>query len=232
MRDRDFWLRPARRREAIRTLVGAGLGGIVLVSAPARGMARRFLGVGDAWAQACTLTPELTEGPYYLDGAGLRRNVIENRPGVILFLSLTVVDATSCAPLPGATVEIWHADASGDYSGFDGQENQTFLRGRQIAGANGAATFRTIYPGWYPGRTPHIHVKVLRDGSELHTGQVFFDEAVTSAVYAREPYRARGAQDTSNAADGIFRAAGAASTLTLAARGAGFWGKTTLVVAA
>ena len=67
-------------------------------------------------------------------------------------------------------MEIWHADASGDYSGFDGQENQTFLRGRQIAGANGAATFRTIYPGWYPGRTPHIHVKVLRDGSELHTG--------------------------------------------------------------
>ena len=71
-------------------------------------------------------------------------------------------------------------------------------RRRAVTDAKGVATFRTIYPGWYPGRTPHIHVKVSVAGSEVHTGQLFFDEALTTAVYARDPYRARGAQDTTS----------------------------------
>lgn len=218
------------RRDVIRGLVGLGVGGLALAAPPSAGFLRRMLG-GDALAQTCELSNELTEGPYYIEGRPVRRNVVEDRPGIPLWLSLTVLDASTCAALPGATVEIWHADAAGSYSGFEGVENDSFLRGRLSAGAAGVATFRTVYPGWYRGRTPHIHVKVSLGGTEVHTGQLFFDEAVTAAVYAREPYLARGTQDTTNAEDGIFASGGAESVLTPAARGKGFWGKTSLVVA-
>ena len=86
----------------------------------------------------------------------------------------------------GATVDIWHSDATGNYSGFGStSSNKTFLRGVQTTDANGAVTFTTIYPGWYQGRAVHIHVKVYAGGTEVHTGQLFFDDAVNGAVFAR-----------------------------------------------
>jgi protocatechuate 3,4-dioxygenase beta subunit len=224
-------LRTTGRRDVIRALVGLGVGGIALAAAPSNGFVRRILGSGEARAQGCERSAELTEGPYYIEGRPVRRNVIEERPGVVLWLSLTVLDDQSCAPIPGATVEIWHADASGSYSGFEGEENDTFLRGQQAVSTAGVATFRTIYPGWYSGRTPHIHVKVSVGGTEVHTGQLFFDEAVTAAVYARDPYLTRGTQDTTNAEDGIFANGGSGSILTPDPRGRGYWGKTAIVVA-
>jgi protocatechuate 3,4-dioxygenase beta subunit len=237
-RTRDRTGDPARdrprstgRREVIRALLGLGVGGIAVAAPGTSRLLRHVVGSGEALAQGCELSRELTEGPYYVEGAPLRRNVIEGRPGAVLWLSLTVLDSGSCRPLPGATVEIWHADAGGSYSGVGELQNARFLRGRQAVGAAGVATFRTIYPGWYPGRTPHVHVKVSVAGTEVHTGQLFFDEGLTAAVYAREPYRSRGAQDTTNAADGIFANGGSASILTIAPRGAGYWGKTALVVA-
>ena len=223
--------RSTGRREVIRTLLGLGVGGIAVAAPGSSGLLRRLLGDGDALAQSCELSNELTEGPFYVEGAPVRRNVIEKRPGAILWLSLTVLDSRSCRPVPNATVDIWHADAAGSYSGVGGQQGTTYLRGRQAVGTAGVATFRTIYPGWYPGRTPHIHVKVSVAGAEVHTGQLFFDEAVTAAVYAREPYRAHGEQDTTNAGDGIFASGGSESILTVAPRGTGYWGKTALVVA-
>jgi protocatechuate 3,4-dioxygenase beta subunit len=222
-----------RRRRVLLAAGGAGLGALAFASPVGRRLASELLLGRDARAQAtCTLSPEQTEGPYHIEDALLRRNVTEGRPGAPLYVSLRVAGAASCAPIPGAVVEIWHADASGDYSGFDGQENRTAMRGQQVVGAAGVATFRTVYPGWYPGRTPHIHVKVHVGGSEVHTGQVYFDDTLTDAVYAQEPYATRGTRDTRNADDGIFANGGAASTLAVAARGNGYWGAITLVVAA
>src|SRR5262249_40198592 len=140
-------------------LGGTGIGVIALANAFRRGTGRSLLG-GEAWAQACTAAPELTEGPYYFDGSPTPRNITERRRGTTLWLTLKIVDAQSCSALTGALVEIWHADAGGESSGFNGAENNTFMRGGITTGSAGAATFRTVYPGWYTGRTPHIHVKV------------------------------------------------------------------------
>src|SRR5215212_6545133 len=111
-------------------------------------------------AVACVLTPEQTEGPYYIAGEKLRRNITEGRPGVPLLLRLRVVDASTCRPITGAAVDIWHADALGVYSGFGaGRRNRTAMRGIQRTDRTGLARFRSVYPGWYQGRTVHIHVK-------------------------------------------------------------------------
>jgi protocatechuate 3,4-dioxygenase beta subunit len=151
----------------------------------------------------CTLAPELTEGPFYLDLDLIRRDITEGRPGTPLALTVTVVDADSCGPIPDAAVDVWHCDAAGVYSGVEGGSG-TFLRGVQLTDDRGTATFRTIYPGWYSGRAVHIHLKVHLGASEAHTGQLFFDDAVTRAVYERAPYNARPGPDVLNEADGIF----------------------------
>jgi protocatechuate 3,4-dioxygenase beta subunit len=156
-------------------------------------------------AVTCVLSPELTEGPYYIAGEKVRRNVTEGKPGVRLALRLTVVDASTCKPITRAAVEIWHADAAGVYSGFGaGSGNRTFLRGVQRTGADGVALFETLYPGWYPGRTVHIHVKVHVHGKVVHTGQLFFADSVTDAVYRRAPYTRRPNRTTRNADDAVF----------------------------
>ena len=123
---------------------------------------------------SCVLTAEATEGPYYLDLDRLRSDITEDREGRALQLNFTVQDAAACEPIPGATVEIWHADATGAYSGFEAggsSASSTFLRGGQPTDRSGRASFRTIYPGWYQGRAPHIHVKVHVEGDEVDTGQ-------------------------------------------------------------
>ncbi|MBJ7329269.1 MAG: intradiol ring-cleavage dioxygenase [Solirubrobacteraceae bacterium] len=200
-----------RRREALAALGAAGLG----AAFGARGLLRP-----DAATSAdCVLQREVTEGPYYLDLDLLRRDIREGRPGIPLALLFTVVDASSCAIIRGATVEIWHADAGGIYSGVSGDSGK-YLRGGQKTDGRGRARFTTIYPGWYQGRTPHIHMKVFVGGDEVHTGQVFFRETVTRSVYRRGVYAARGQADTSNAADSIYREAGSRALLALRRRNA------------
>lgn len=230
----DEWAAlPMRRREVFRVAGGAGLG-LLVVGSTLRG--RSFVGPDVAGARpaalaTCTLAPEQTEGPYYVEDVLLRRNVTENRPGTPLWLTLRVADAATCAAISGATVEIWHADANGDYSGYGGFAGRIFMRGRQVTRDAGVATFRTMYPGWYPGRTVHVHVKVHVGGSTVHTGQLYFDDALTDAVYAHEPYAGRGTRSTRNEDDGIYGDGGAASTLAVVARGTGYWGAITLAVA-
>jgi protocatechuate 3,4-dioxygenase beta subunit len=114
------------------------------------------------------------------------------------------VNATTCRAIRNASVEIWHADASGAYSGVAGNGG-TWLRGIQRTNARGQVRFETILPGWYPGRTPHIHTKVFVSGSEIHTGQVFFPPAIMRSVYGRGRYAARGPVNSANANDGIYR---------------------------
>jgi protocatechuate 3,4-dioxygenase beta subunit len=177
-------------------------------------------------AVTCVLTPELTEGPYYVPNEPVRRNVTEGRPGMPLLLRLSVVDVSTCRAVKGAAVDIWHCDAAGVYSGIQQQNTlgQTFLRGTQRTNAKGVATLQTIYPGWYPGRTVHIHVKVHVGGNVVHTGQLFFPDALTDVVYRRAPYRSRGARDMRNSADSIFVNGGKRSVLTLRKNGSGYTG--------
>src|SRR2546427_11403626 len=153
----------------------------------------------------CVLTPELTEGPYYIAKEKVRRDITEGKAGTPLTLKLGVVDASTCRPIKGAAVDIWHADAAGVYSGFgQGVANRTFMRGIQKTDAKGIATFRTVYPGWYQGRTVHIHVKVHLGGNVVHTGQLFFSDSLTDRVYRNAPYNKRPSRTTRNANDSIF----------------------------
>lgn len=181
---------------------------------------------------SCVLAPELTEGPFYVAREKLRRDITEGKPGVSLRLDLTVLNASSCKPIRNAAVDIWHCDALGAYSGaVAGNPGTNFLRGIQRANANGVATFRTIYPGWYPGRAVHIHVKVHVGGNVVHTGQLFFPAAVSNAIYRRKPYSSHGATpDTLNADDSIFRNGGSKGLLKLRKVGAGYVGAIALGV--
>ena len=180
-------------------------------------------------AVACVLAPELTEGPFYVPGEKVRRNITEGRPGTPLILRLGVVNVSTCKPIKGALVDIWHADAGGAYSGVQGSTG-TFMRGIQPTDAKGVAAFLTVYPGWYQGRAVHIHVKVHLGGNVVHTGQVFFPDTLTDTVYKAAPYSARGPRDTRNATDAIFVNGGRRSLLALGRKGAGYVGAITMGV--
>jgi len=174
-------------------------------------------------AVACVLTPEQTEGPYYIAGERIRHDITDGKPGVPLTLRAIVVDASTCRPIARAAVDVWHADAGGVYSGFGASSaNRTFLRGIQRTNARGLASFKTIYPGWYPGRTVHIHVKVHIGGNVVHTGQLYFRDALTDAVYERAPYDERPGRDTRNATDSVFRNGGRQSLLSVRKHGRGY----------
>jgi protocatechuate 3,4-dioxygenase beta subunit len=217
-----------RRRDAL-AAAASGLGLLWTASCGGRDGAAAV--AAEQTSASCTLTRELTEGPYWIDTNLTRRDITEGRPGVPLRLVLTVRDASTCRVLEGADVEIWHADAAGEYSGFDGAQTRTrYLRGHQKTGANGRAVFLTIYPGWYRGRTPHIHLKVHVGGNEVHTGQLFFRDSISATVYRTRHYRSRGEAETSNAEDMIYESA---SRLALRRRRAGgYLGRMTLNVEA
>jgi protocatechuate 3,4-dioxygenase beta subunit len=208
----------------------AKLGGIVVAAAGGKALldASRAEGGNNAvetGAVQCVLTPELTEGPYYIAGEKLRRDIREGHPGTLLALRLTVLSASSCKPIKGAAVDIWHADAAGNYSGFGaGSSSQTFLRGIQKTDKNGLAVFTTIYPGWYQGRAVHIHIKVHVGGNVVHTGQLFFPDAVSRAVYKNAPYAARGNADMPNAGDSIYVNGGRYGLLKIAKKGTSYVG--------
>src|SRR5215475_772068 len=186
----------------------------------------------EAGSVSCVLTPEMTEGPYYIAGEKVRRNITDGHPGAPLILRLKVVGASTCKPIKGATVEVWHADAAGNYSGFGaGSGSRTFMRGIQRTDANGVATFRSVYPGWYQGRTVHIHVKVHVRGRVVHTGQLFFSDALTDRVYRDAPYTKRPNRTTRNANDSIFVNGGRRSMLAVSRSAAGgYLGKITMGV--
>lgn len=172
---------------------------------------------------SCVLTPEQTEGPFYLDDRLVRRDITEGKPGVALRLRLRVLDVSSCRPIRNAAVDVWHCDAAGAYSGVQGVIGD-FLRGVQRTDARGYAVFRTIYPGWYPGRTVHVHVKVALAGNVVHTGQLYFPDKVTDAVFRRDPYNRRPNRSPRNAGDSIYRNGGRRSLLQVRRNGAGYVG--------
>jgi protocatechuate 3,4-dioxygenase beta subunit len=203
------------RREALTAAAGIGAG--CLFGSTRRAAAEE---PSQPSAKVCMLTPEAVEGPFYFDPKLVRSDITEGRRGAPLLLTLQIVKAKYCAPLQGTRVDVWHADGLGLYSGYAWQETgstkgETFLRGTQFTGRDGEVHFSTIYPGWYPGRTPHIHFKVFIDNRNVITCQLYFPEPITEHVYATTlPYRERkDERDTFNADDFIFVKQGGPDTM-------------------
>jgi protocatechuate 3,4-dioxygenase beta subunit len=139
------------RREALTAAAAIG-GGLALGRNGSAGANEQTAQPG---AKVCLLTPEAVQGPFYFDPKLVRAEITEGKLGAPLALTLQVVEAKDCAPLVGARVDVWHADALGAYSGFARQETgstqgETFLRGTQFTSPGGEVRFATIYPGWYP----------------------------------------------------------------------------------
>ena len=220
-------MRQLNRRDL---LVSLGSSGILALAGSYGGRTR------PVFAQAtCTLTPQQTEGPYWFDARQVRRDITEGKPGIPLRLLLRVVSASTCLPIPNALAEIWHCDAAGIYSGYSAQgtAGQTFLRGIQTSDPDGIVEFQTIYPGWYRGRTTHIHFKVHLGNQTLVTAQLYFAESISSTIYTTvSPYSSRGTKDTSNTGDGIYRDGGDQLLVQVQPDGSGYFGTVTLSIAA
>jgi protocatechuate 3,4-dioxygenase beta subunit len=154
---------------------------------------------------ACAVTPTETIGPYPSLTDLFRSDIREGKTGTLLALTVKVVNVNNgCAAVPNANVEIWHVDASGEYSQYGSQTGETFLRGIQTTNGNGEVVFTTIYPGWYQGRATHIHLEVTMNGSSIKATQIAFPETVNAAVHGSGVYASRGQNPIANASDGIF----------------------------
>jgi len=200
-------------------------------------------------AGACLLSPEVTAGPYYIERPLARADITEGRPGTPFRFRVRVLDAKACAPLAGAAVDVWHCDAGGEYSGWngnsleetgrEGRNAERYLRGVQLTGDDGIAEFTTIFPGWYEGRTVHIHLKVHEGGTigrtydgghVAHVGQAFFDEDVTAEILRAGPYAKFGHPRTKNDQDSLYAKAGPGALTEMTARGRGYSGLFTCAV--
>jgi len=205
-----------------------------------------------AGSGTCVLTHETIAGPTWFDARAVRTDIREDRPGVPLELAFRVVQLPDCTPVGQAVVDLWQCDALGVYSGFaDAEPGQgghpgardeygdaqsatttpaTYLRGTQVTGGDGVVGFSTVYPGWYPTRTAHLHLKVHLDGATVLTTQLFFDDAVSDEVYAgSDPYRQHAGRDTRNDRDAFYDAT---ALLTTARSASGWLAATTLGVPA
>ncbi len=215
---------------AIFAFKGRLLSGLTLAQAPTA------VPTMAATALDCVASSSMTEGPYFVDEL-LKRIDIRTDPtdssvkaGIPLKLEVRVfnVNGNVCSPLKDAVIDIWHCDAQGLYS--DEAANNTvgkkFLRGYQVTDENGLVNFTTIYPGWYMGRTVHIHMKVRTPSMVATPGaatqaavaqtfafntQLFFDDSLSDAVYTQAPYNGRGKRTTTNANDMVFTGTDAGS---------------------
>lgn len=162
---------------------------------------------------SCDLSPRETAGPFPIKSPAdlVRENIIGDRSGVAMLINLTVVDqSNNCEPMAGVLVDIWHCDAMGRYSEYGGTQmqqtnytNNHFLRGRQTTNGNGQASFISIFPGWYSGRAPHIHVEVLSSSeNSIRVTQIAFPKNVCDTVYATSDYN--GEANTLNERDNVF----------------------------
>ena len=166
-------------------------------------------------------TPQQTEGPYFVDGMPNRSDIRSDpsdgslQQGIPLHLVIHVyyVDNGPCIPIRGAKVDIWHANSQGIYSAVKdfGTTGKKFLRGYQVTDNNGTVRFTTIYPGWYQGRTIHIHDKVRTfNGLEKTlewTAQLYFNDSINQQVHMQPPYSNHGPPQTMNEEDGIYTGA-------------------------
>ncbi|MEO8359401.1 MAG: intradiol ring-cleavage dioxygenase [Vicinamibacteria bacterium] len=199
-----------QRRMALKALGGVGLGaafgcGSTATSPSTASSSSAASGSTTSTNAACVVTPTETAGPFPSITSIVRSDIRESKTGTVLTLTIKVVTASAgCTAVPGANVEIWHVDASGNYSEYGSQTTQTYLRGIQTTNANGEVTFTTVYPGWYQGRATHIHAEVKVGGRSVKVTQIAFPESINNTVYASGVYASRGSNPMSNLSDGIF----------------------------
>lgn len=162
---------------------------------------------------ACIVSPETVEGPYFIDNRLLRSDIRENQVGEVVKLRLQVMDANSiCDPVGGLLVSVWHANALGYYSGyhtmvpdrlqpegtdrFKGhvpeKDGERWLRGVQVTDKDGWVEFTTIFPGWYTMRAAHIHVRIIKNDAEMATTQFLFSQTLVNNIFMKQPYVKRG----------------------------------------
>lgn len=164
---------------------------------------------------SCSVSPSETKGPFPIKTPSqlVLENIKSDRVGIALLINLKIENKNNnCSPLPNVLVDIWHCDKDGNYSEYGGTSMQQtdyttvhFLRGRQTTNSSGEVSFISIYPGWYQGRAPHVHVEVLTSsGSSLLVTQIAFPENVSSSVYSSTNYAAHGQADTANTSDNVF----------------------------
>ncbi len=225
----------------VTALMGSGPGPFG-AGEPISGSLQRPTSTAAVTAPACVVRPQQTEGPYFVDEQ-LNRSDIRSEPsdgsvreGVPLRLAVHVsrIAGDTCTPLNSAIVDVWHCDAVGRYSDVQDMNNlfdtrgQKFLRGYQLADARGTAQFITVYPGWYPGRAVHIHLKIRTDPAAQRgfewTSQLYFDDALTDHVHAQAPYVTKGLRRMKNDRDGIFRSGGRQLLLQLTKDAQGYGG--------
>jgi protocatechuate 3,4-dioxygenase beta subunit len=219
------------RREALAVIAAGGVGLFA-------GAVCTRVRAADALPQ-CIARPQQMEGPFFVDERLNRADIRSDpatgatRAGVPLRVSFRVATiAERCTPIAGAQVDLWHCDAAGAYSDVrdaSGSTNgQKFLRGYQMTGADGTASFTTIYPGWYRGRAVHLHFKVRTGAAAARryefTSQVYFDDELSDRIFSRVPYAGRGARDVRNAQDGLFARGGKQLLLPLKQDGQGYSG--------
>ena len=239
------------RRSALKAMGGLGWGTVALVAGHSgRARADELGAQFDDPTQSlvtpsCVLSPEVMEGPFYVLDK-VRRDIAEDRDGLPLELRFMVIDALTCQRIANAAVDIWHCDASGTYSGYATPDASSgtlppgdtppgaapphqepindlrFLRGVQFTNRHGVAAMRTIYPGWYPGRAVHVHIKVhvggtvsagrYIGGNVTHTGQLYMPEDLNVQVAAADPYVQNPIVRLANEADVLYRNFGGAGT--------------------
>lgn len=220
-----FDLRTLVSRRGMLSLAGIGLGAVVLAACtPASSSSTGVTATPGATTPATPTTsptaatvdgeiPDETAGPYPGDGSngpdvledsGIVRADIRSSidgaataEGIPLTFELQVLDlAGGGVPFEGVAVYAWHCTAQGEYSMYsEGLENVTYLRGVQVADADGKVSFTSIFPGCYSGRWPHIHFEVYPDlasitdaSNAIATSQIALPEAECSEVYAQSGY--------------------------------------------
>lgn len=165
--------------------------------------------------QDCIPSPKETKGPFpnKTPSQLVKANIKADRTGIALLMNLIIRDKNNnCMPLPGAIVDIWHCDKDGYYSEYGNHPMQRrdlsgehFLRGRQTADEKGRVSFLSVYPGWYSGRAPHVHLEIFsKSGTSLLVTQLAFPENISKQVYDTALYADHGQADTPNTRDGIF----------------------------
>ncbi len=218
------------RRDALAVLGVAGYAALTGY----RPMARRQ----PAALPQCVALPEQPEGPYFVDEQLHRSDIRTDptdgstTPGAPLDLTIIVMRLASgrCEPLAGTHVDVWHCNHLGVYSDVQDPRFNTvgkkFLRGYQVTDAQGRGHFVTIYPGWYEGRTVHIHFKIRSPAAEKNgfefTSQLYFDDTFSDQVFARPPYAGRGTRSMRNTADRIYRGGGSQLLLQPSPQGTGY----------
>jgi protocatechuate 3,4-dioxygenase beta subunit len=230
------------RREVLALLGVTGAGVVASRVRAQTGPHSALAAPGSAeWMPACVVTPAQMEGPYFVDE---KLNRVDIRPdpgtgkvsaGAPLDVELRVyrIANGTCSPMSGAMVDLWQCDAMGIYSDVRDTNNlfntagQKFLRGYQVTDSSGIARFTTVYPGWYQGRTVHVHFKVRTSsgGRNLEfTSQLYFDDALTDKVLAKAPYNTKTGARVLNERDGIFGQGGRQLMMAVAEQGSGYKG--------